>query len=443
MKTARIFFLTACLTLAFTAAARDNNCVKAVAVNDFLSSIGVNSSIDSRGENLQSTLECMQYLGARWIRSGYGGDTEYNYRYLHDKAGIMFSLGLDSGTTDANLEKAIKGGHILHDMGALIAFEGSNEPNNWTITYKGEKGGGRGSWIPLAQMLADFYQMVKADPVLRDYPVWSMTCTGAQAENVGLQYLTIPEGAGCLMPDGTVYADVINVHNYFEHPHHKGVNNNQTWDASDPGPECLIDGIWGNFGETWMNGYKGYTEEQILALPRVTTETGNTIGGDYTEEIQALMYMSTYLSQYKRGYSHTSMYILRDRSDEAGNQSFGFYTKEYEPRMSAHYLHNLTTILKDDKSIEKPGCLDYSIVDCPETVHDLLLQRHDGTFLLVLWDERYEGGEDNVVLDFGKRHKNVKVYDPTKGTEAVEVLDTKGGVALVMSDHPLILEIKK
>ena len=60
-----------------------------------------------------------------------------------------------------------------------------------------------------------------------------------------------------------------------------------------------------------------------------------------------------------------------------------------------------------------------------------------------MWEDRYEGCEDNVVLDFGKRHKGVKLYDPTKGTEVVGVLDTKGGVSLTMSNHPLILEIKK
>ena len=47
-----------------------DNVYTAVPANDFLGSIGVNSSIDTRGENLEKTLECMQYLGARWIRSG-------------------------------------------------------------------------------------------------------------------------------------------------------------------------------------------------------------------------------------------------------------------------------------------------------------------------------------------------------------------------------------
>ena len=54
-----------------------------------------------------------------------------------------------------------------------------------------------------------------------------------------------------------------------------------------------------------------------------------------------------YLDQFKRGWSHTAVYLLRDRTDEGGNQSFGFFKPDYTPRKAAVYLHNLTTILAD------------------------------------------------------------------------------------------------
>ena len=66
-----------------------------------------------------------------------------------------------------------------------------------------------------------------------------------------------------------------------------------------------------------------------------------------TEELQGLNLMNLYLAQFKRGYSYTSVYLLRDRTDEGGNQSFGFYRPDYSPRKAAIYLHNLTTILAD------------------------------------------------------------------------------------------------
>ena len=50
--------------------------VGAKSANDFLNSIGVNSSIVSRGEYLYQTIDFINYLGARWIRGGYGADQE-------------------------------------------------------------------------------------------------------------------------------------------------------------------------------------------------------------------------------------------------------------------------------------------------------------------------------------------------------------------------------
>ena len=132
-------------------------------------------------------------------------------------------------------------------------------------------------------------------------------------------------------------------------------------------------------------------------MPRVTTETGCTIDGPITEEIQALNLLSMYLDQFKRGWSHTAVYLLRDRTDEGGNQSFGFFKPDYTPRKAAVYLHNLTTILADRGSLAKPGQLNYSIAEQPATVHDMLLQKSDGTFELVVWGERLKGSDDVTV----------------------------------------------
>ena len=175
-------------------------------------------------------------------------------------------------------------------------------------------------------------------------------------------------------------------------------------------------------------------------MPRVTTETGCTIDGPITEEIQALNLLSMYLDQFKRGWRHTAVYLLRDRTDEGGNQSFGFFTREYAPRKAAVYLHNLTTILADHGSIAKPGRLGYSFAEQPATVHDMLLQKHDGTFALLVWGERLKGA-DRVTVHLGRSYPNVKVYDPTTGTAPVQTRSSVDTLELTVSDHPLIVAI--
>jgi hypothetical protein len=174
----------------------------------------------------------------------------------------------------------------------------------------------------------------------------------------------------------------------------------------------------------------------------VTTETGCQIEGATTEDIHALNLLSMYLDQFKRGWSYTSVYILRDRTDEGGNQKFGFYTPDYKPRKAALYLHNLTTILADKDAPRKPGTLDYSIAKQPATIHDMLLQNSDGTFQLVVWGERVQG-EDRVTLDLKENQASVKVYDPTVGTEPVQVHTDVKSLSLTLTDHPLIIALPR
>ncbi len=406
---------------------------------DFLQSIGVNSSVSRRGETLEQTVEATKYLGIQWIRTGYEGNIPVDdLIQLHQQTGARMSYGLLSGGTD--IARLLDGAKLLANEGALLAIEGSNEPNNWGVEYFGEKGGRDLSWLPVARLQRDLYQAVKNDPQLKEYPVWSLSENGAQTDNVGLQFLEIPKGAGTLMPDGTKYADFANCHNYIMHPSHPGLYDNQTWNAADPGSDSKVDGLFGNYGLTWANKYNGYSETELETLPRVTTETGASLNEYLTEEKQARLFLNLFLAQFKRGWKHTALYLLRDRTDESGNQQYGFYKPDYTPRKAAVYMHHLTSILADQESADQPGKLDYTIANKPETVHDLLLQKHDRTFELVIWGEKVSG-EDEVKVTLGDLHKQITVYDPTQGASAIMYLENVDALTLTLSDHPLIVEI--
>jgi len=435
-----ILLLVAAVALPLPAnAASPTTAAKAV---DFLNSIGANSAVSSRGETLQKTINATRYIGLGWIRAGYESDIPVkDLIALHNQSGVRFSYGLGSGVAD--IPRLLAGGRQLAAAGALLAFEGPNEPNNWGVTYQGEAGGGRApSWLAVAKLQRDLYKSLKSDPALKKYPVWSISENGAETDNVGLQFLTIPAGTNGVMPDGTRYADAANVHNYIYHPNSPGLEDNKTWNAADPTPTCKVDGLYGNYGSTWGHHYSGYSNTALVTLPRVTTETGTTIGGVITEEIHALNLLSMYLDQFKRGWSDTDVYLLRDRSDEAGNQQFGFYRPDYTPRKAAVYLHNLTTVLADHGSLKTPGKLSYSIPNEPATVHDLLLQKSSGAFDLVVWDEQVSGTK-NVTVNLGGSYPSAKVYDPTLGTTPIQMLRHVTSLPLTLSDHPVIIEIPR
>jgi hypothetical protein len=160
--------------------------------------------------------------------------------------------------------------------------------------------------------------------------------------------------------------------------------------------------------------------------------------GAITEEQQGRLFMNLYLSAFKQGFTYTFIYMLRDDPVQG---YWGLFDTSYQPKTSGTYLHNLTTILADTATMTAPGKLDYSIAAEPTTVHDLLAQKSDGTFELVVWDERPSGGSDAITVDLTTPRATVKVYDPTTGTAPGQTLHGVSSVALTLSDHPMILEL--
>jgi len=256
----------------------------------------------------------------------------------------------------------------------------------------------------------------------------------------GGQFLTIPAGAGTTFPAGTRYADYANSHNYVTSTRKMYIDN-QAWNAADPTLSGPWDGLVGEYGVTWGHHFQGYTTEQLLTLPRVTTETGwdsmSSIGGERT---QGTILVNTYLAQFKRGWRYTFIYQLRD--GEGGSDNLGLFNSNSTPKLAATYIHNLTSILADQTPVASPGILNYSIIDEPATVHDLLIQKSSGTFELVVWDENVRG-QDNVVVNLGRTYATVNVYDVTVGASPIQTLANVGSVTLNMNDHALIIEIIK
>ena len=418
--------------------------VQAVSVVDFLNSMGVVSSVSRRGENLQETINNLKYTGLRWVRVGYEDDAPVgDFIRLYEETGVRSSYGLLSGGTD--IQRLIRDARQLAQAGALLAIEGANEPNNWEIIYNGRQGGGSSSWLPVAELHRDLYIAVKKDSILKDYSVWATCETGAQTDNCGLQFLVVPEGANALMPAGTQYADYANCHNYVSHPSWKGLHDNQTWLSASPGKDCPVDGLYGNFGCTWRKKFLGYSDEDLKALPRVTTETGYALNEaeGVDEETQARLYLNLYLSQFKRGWSFTAMYLLKGRKNEPAHESFAFFKLDNSPKQAAHYMHNFTTILSDDKPLSKLECLDYTIENKPITTHDLLLQKSNGDFMLVLWGEHFgNDAVDNVKVEFRERVERVAIYDPTVSSEPIGEISNASFVELALTDHPVVLNIR-
>jgi hypothetical protein len=395
----------------------------AIPASTFLRSLGVNTHV-AQGYDYTKYVPAIQYLGVHNVRDEI--DQMPNLVALASQAGVLVDI-LDAG----DLPSLIAAGHTLAANGTLLSFEGANEPNNFPITYKGVVGGGNtGSWQPVADFQRDLYAAVKADPILANYAVFNVSEDGAEVDNVGLQWLKTPAGVA--------YANYANPHNYVSSNCHEYVDN-QAWNAADPNLNGCWDSLYVEYAMTWRGKYPGYKGSPLVNLPRVTSETGwDSVSGIGGEDVQGKVLVNTYLSQFTRGWSYTFIYELGEGEGGGGNQ--GLFHADWTPKLSATYIHNLTTILADTGTPAAPGVLPWYIPHKPSTVHALLLQKSTGTFDLVVWGESASGSA-SVDVQLGGAHAKINVYDVTQGNTPVQTLTNANRAILTLSDHALIVEV--
>ncbi len=413
-------------------AVQAQNPTTAVRATDFLNSLGACTHIGQGVDDASRSAACLKYAGLRNLRDDGIAAHVPDWIKIYQQYGIRTCL-----LTNHNIPETLDMDDKLRAAGALLAVEGPNEPNNWPVTYEGQTSDFHKTALPIARFQADLYKAVKADPLLKGIPVFaSSVAGGSENDNAGLQYLTIPPGAGTLMPDGTTFADYANCHNYVSGYTGK-LADNGPWNASSPTLVGAWAGMHGEYGHTWHAGFNGYTNDQLIKLPRVTTETGwPTRGtGSITEEQQGRVFLNLYLDQFKQGWKYTFIYMLHDDPVQG---YYGLFNVDYTPKASGTYLHNLTTILADRGLLAQPGSLNYRVVDPPATVHDMLLQKSSGSCARGGWDERTSGTGSGTV-DLGGRRAWVGVCDPTVGTSPVQFLRGVKFLTLTLSDHPLII----
>lgn len=273
--------------------------VSAVPVRQFLNSLGVCTHVGQGVDDAARAAPALSYAGIANVRDDASESHVKDWISLHQKAGVRVVL-TRSGPRDPAIPGLIAMSRELAGAGALLAMEGPNEPNNWAVTFDSQRSKADTTFLPVARWQAAFYAAVKRDPVLKNYPVFhSSEAGGSEPDNVGLQFLTIPNGAGTRMADGTRFADYANVHNYISRQRH--IIDNMAWTNADPLFHGWTDGLFVEYGKTWRKGFDGYPREELLKLPRVTTETGWVTGGPrgLIQEQQGRLYLNLYLAQFK------------------------------------------------------------------------------------------------------------------------------------------------
>ena len=95
----------------------------------------------------------LKYAGIRNIRDDGSADsrTIQTWLRIYSDAGVRLSMIPINGDVARSVATYTR----LAAEGALLAVEGPNEPNNFPVTYNGEKSDYRTSFVPVAKFQRD------------------------------------------------------------------------------------------------------------------------------------------------------------------------------------------------------------------------------------------------------------------------------------------------
>jgi hypothetical protein len=428
---------------------------------DFLHTLGVCTHDIQQQETAAAITAGLLYTGIPNVREDATHNTSgpgsvQDLCNIHAATGALFDELpiVDSDPNNIPDTKAMY--DQLASCGAMLEAEGPNEPNNFGFTYQGRPCN-NGSFLGCAIYQRDLYAMVKADPLLAGFPVLGMTEIGAEPDNSGAQFLTVPPGQFTELPAGTVFADVANAHNYVQGNGGAGsvLADNQARAAEyiprTIGPyNGLFDSCNEYWGVTWREGHpvnpaglqcEGYPSQ--FALPKVTTETGwNTAGNGVSTAMQGKLLTDVYLDAYQLGWARTFIYLMFNEGGYAG----GMFNINGDTANASNatplgtYIHNMTTILADTSSALTPTDVAITVTGLPATGYYQMMQLSTGTHGLVLWGEAFASQTSTpVMVTFPVAEPSIKVYDVTTGTAPIST--TSGSsVTVNLIDHPMIVE---
>ena len=413
----------------------------AVRAYDFYSKFGVNGNLDSGG-SVKAELADMNYLGLKNLRSSAYNASPSEAANWFKTLALLSAQGVRQ-----HIELQARGSRPFNRMSDWIAglkryvvtpygvgmVAGVSGPNETDIgqyfAYKGLNG------VPAANAAqADLYRAIKADPGLRSIVVdmWPL----------GNTYGTATTG---MVGDQTAHCDGANLHDYY---------------AADNTHQPM-----GDRGSMRV-GLQQYLRNARRVCNRtefVTTETGwytpwrrGDNGSGTNEYEQTRLILNVLFDHASLPYCQ-GVYIFTLRwgsiPPDPSRPGWGVMNDDGSPKAAGVALHNLMATLIDagtNAETFTPGRLHYSLLGMPAASGNFLIQKSNGAFLLILWNEtpiwdvsglgiRVPGSTVTVSLPSGS---SGNVFDPTKGSIPVSRFSDLGQLQVSLYDSPLIIEIR-
>ena len=363
----------------------------------FIDTIGVNTHIDFARygyQNLAVVEASINYLGLKNLRDSAQTATDaQTWLQVAQATGAKFDDYI-AETSPAGMSYDLSFAKQLAQEGLLNYLEGGNEEDD---AYPAALGN-------TLAITAQFQQQVYATGHALGLPVINMSFgAGWTAANNW-------QGHYGDVGDLCDYADYANAHTY-----------------------PLV-----GQGTDWTTQrLNGLARLAAASRPVITTEIGWNESQSFGQDNIAKLAIQAVLDGMKNGNVKTYFYALYDD----GSGLFGLMNQDGTAKPAGTAIHNLTTLLADtgaNAATFAPGSLAYTLGGATANDNALLMQKSDGSYWLSLWNENDAAHNVTVTLSSAAQ---IKVFDPLKGTGAIQSLTGVTSATLALSDHPMLVEV--
>lgn len=376
----------------------------------FVDSIGVNTHLgysDTIYKDYESIIKPrLLELGVRHIRDGtFNDDVARKYLELGSN-GVRLLLITDSRKA---LQQAERVGPVL------FALEGMNEPDlreNWIERTRAEQ--------------AALYAAVKSNPAIRHLPVLVSSMANVRHHPARLGDLSAHLEFGNM------------------HPYAAGQPPSRHWG-------------WG----TTMEQAMGEARKVSGDKPIIVSECGyhNRLeekGHPGATETAVAKYLPRLFAvHFNRGITRSYAYEFADEKPDPQfqdkEQHFGLVRRDGSVKPAFTALKNLIALLSDPGPAFPPGSLDFALRGQINQVHHTLLQKRDGRFYLVLWQEAVNYDiktkqdvavpDAPVTLTFAHPIQQARLFRPNRGTSPLVDYAAPRLLSLAVPDELLVVEI--
>jgi hypothetical protein len=377
----------------------------------FVDSIGVNvhfTYTDTAYGNYNDIIKPrLQELGIRHIRDGIVRDRPDQYSKFKEleQDGIYTTLIAGIGWAEPNEVVA-----LAKELGT--AQEAVESPNEFDV------GKQQSEWVPLLlDYIEKVHEAIKADEATANLPF------------IGPSF--IDGGASQAIGDVSQWVDYGNMHpyNYPNRPGDGNIDNELRNRARPSGDKPMI---------ATEAGYHTGGAESDRPVPEATQ-------GKYIPRLL--------LEYFNRGVVRTFLYEFIDqrRSSSDKEANFGILRQDGSPKPAFTAIRNLITLLNDPGEQFQPKSLDFSLSGNTADIHQTLLQKQNGNFYLILWQEvtsynpltkqEIDVPDRQVTLNLNTAIEEAKLYLPLNSSDSIEQHSQPTRLTLAVPDHPLVIEL--